>query len=476
MPDNVETQVDRAIAALGLEPAAGPAAPEASAGEPRPTSARVSLSLLRRPRTAEEIAETERRDREIHAGRHPDTGKRLDFGDRKTLKPGDLFAFQMWRDRKLAIRGVSYLDPLSRCMIEFRQQQSIEFANRVRLSDFSRSAVDVAYGQLQSSSITCQTSRFEREQYRRDPLSDPNLVNRMTGGINVELMRRATENLDLSARQTIISQVDQGASNLITAQLNGAIESHWSVARKDMTLGFLQDISLVAIEVQRMLSIYGPAIAEQPYFLNQYRANLGLFQQQHVDVHVFQAADLLARTALPHVLLPGFGDYEEELVRRFEAYAEAQLVELEESFAYDPNPVFVLRAFRMARSAGIEPGDWVLEHLDDLADRILEIGEDDEMPQHATEAHRVGKAAGFETGRGETGKFAAAKLVQRDREIVFLVDDWIAEQKKQKPQQRPKTTSAYAEIASQLGVDSSTIGRAYRRMKAYVQPDERDGD
>lgn len=477
MADNVETELDHAIAALGHdEPDGGPAGPETSASVPKSTSVGVSLSRLRRPPTPEEIAETERRRREIHAGRHPDTGKRLNLGDRRTLKPGDLFAFQMWRDRKLATYGASYLDPFSRCMIELRQQQSIEFATRVYLSDFSRSAVDDAYKEAQRNSIIGQISRFEREQRLRDPLSDPDLVNRITGGVNPELMRRATESLDLSARQTILSQVDQAASKLMTAQWNEGFEPHWSTARRDTTVAFLQNTNLVTTECERMLSVYGPAVAEQQYFLSEYRANLGLFQQQHLDVQTFQAADLLARIVLPYALFPGFDAYDEERVRRFEVYAEAHLVELEECFAYDPNPVFVLRAFRMARSAGIEPGDWVLERLDDFVDRILDIGEEDEMPQHATESQRVGKAAGFETARGETGKFEAAKLVQRDRQIVLIVDDWIAEWTKQKPGQRPKLMSAYAEIAPQFEVDSSTIGRAYRRMKAYVKRDDTDDD
>ena len=477
MADNVETELDLAIAALGYdEPDGDPAGLEASASVPKPASAGVSLSRLKSSLAAEEIAETERRRREIHAGRHPDTGKRLDLSDRKTLKRGDLLAFQMWRDRKLAVHGASYLDPFSRCMIELRQQQSIEFANRVHLADLSRSAMDVAYSGAQSSAIIDQISRFEREQRPRDPLSDPDLVNRITGGVNAELMRRATESLDLTARQMILSQVDRAASKLMTTQWNEGFEPHLSIARRDATAAFLRNTNLVTTECERMLSVYGPAVAEQQPFLREYRANLGLFQQQHLDVQVCQAADLLARVALPYALLPDFDDYDEEPVRRFEAYAKAQLVELEESFAYDPNPVFVLRAFRMARSAGIEPGDWILEHLDDLADRILEIGEEGEAPQHATEAERVGKAVGFETGKGETGKFAAAKLVQRDRQIVFLVDDWIAEQKELKPKQRPKITSAYAEIAPKFEVDSSTIGRAYRRMKAYVKRDETDED
>jgi hypothetical protein len=476
MADNVETSLDRAIAALGHEPAAAPAEPEAGASGSKPTSTGISLAQLKRPLTAEETAETARRQREIRAGRHPDTGKRLDLGDRKTLRPGDLFAFQMWRDSKLAVHGASYLDPFSRCMIEVRQQQAIDAVNRVRLSDLARSAFDIAYREVQNNSIICQVSRFEREQRFRDPLSDPDLVNRMTGGINAELMRQAIERGDVGARQTIVSQVDQAASKLITAQLNGAIEPHWSTTRKDMTLGFLQNAHLVTSEVQRMLSIYGPAVAEQPYFLTQYRLNLGLFQQQHLDVQAFQAADLLARVALPYALLTGFEYYDEERVRRFEAYAEAQLVELEESFAYDKNPVFVLRAFRMARAAGLEPGDWVFEHLDEVADRILDLDEEGDTGEHATESERVGKAAGFETGRGGTGKFEAAKLVQRDRRIVFLVDDLMAEWKKQKPRRRPKITSAYAEIAPQFKVDSSTIGRAYRRMKAYVKRDDSGDD
>jgi hypothetical protein len=95
---------------------------------------------------------------------------------------------------------------------------------------------------------------------------------------------------------------------------------------------------------------------------------------------------------------------------------------------------------------------------------IRDIGEEEQPGQRLTEAELVGKAIGFRTGgKGQTGWFAHAKQLQRDRAIYFRVVEWLAEGKS------PKLTCAYAEVAEEFGVDASTVRRAYRRFKDYAK-------
>ncbi len=182
---------------------------------------------------------------------------------------------------------------------------------------------------------------------------------------------------------------------------------------------------------------------------------------------------MLARVVLPTHLLAGFEDYQFVRVERLQAYARAVLIELENDFKREPNPVFVWQAFGIALSCGAEQPDWVTEHLADVADRIQEIGDDNQTGRRLTEAELVGKALGFSHGgKGQTGRFAHAKQVQRDRDICLRVDQWLSEQRLRKPKARLKVSSAYAEVAAEFGVDASTIGRAYRRMKNYISRDD----
>jgi hypothetical protein len=148
------------------------------------------------------------------------------------------------------------------------------------------------------------------------------------------------------------------------------------------------------------------------------------------------------------------------------------LSELEHDFEHEPNPVFVWEAFRLAQSYGVELPDWVVDHIGDAADTIHDICEGDQAGRKLTEAELVGKALGFsQGGRGQTGWFAHAKQVQRDKDIYFRVEEWLSEQKLQNPKWRPKYSRACTEVATEFGLDASTIDRAYKRIKSYVRGD-----
>jgi hypothetical protein len=106
----------------GLEPIVATCAenkPSNASTEPQRTEmeiAVIKLSDIRAPElTEQEIAEERRRLKEIRAGRHPDTGKRLKPSDRKTLKPMEVFELQNQH-----YAGAQFLDPYYRCMMELK--------------------------------------------------------------------------------------------------------------------------------------------------------------------------------------------------------------------------------------------------------------------------------------------------------------------------------------------------------------------
>jgi hypothetical protein len=455
----------------------------------------LKLSVLRaRALTEEEKAENHRRRKEIRAGRHPDTGQRLGPGDRKTLKPADLYEFQRFLDAKSMKYGASYLGDFARSIIEAQERRrAIEMSIRGTLvpelpyratyqKELSAPALPdnlLTHDQVQrqpslDASLRTMANELTCDRMaqidRRQRFLDPPFPSRITGDASSGLLGGPTELRDSFALRSLQEEVSAAARTKII--------EHWKIASPlssitEAAAGFQQDINVMAREAERMLRIYGAPIVEQPQFLTEYHSNLALFQPRGLVAGGFEAADLLARIVLPIDLLPGFENYQVDRVERLRAYARAQLIELENDFRFEPNPVFVLEALCITRSFDVEVPEWVHDSLTNMAEGVLGIGEKEQNGRGASEAELVGKALGFSRGgKGQTGRFAHAKQVQRDRDICLRVDEWLSEQKLRKPKARIKVTRAYAEVAPEFGVDPSTIRRAYRRMKSYVRRED----
>jgi hypothetical protein len=125
-----------------------------------------------------------------------------------------------------------------------------------------------------------------------------------------------------------------------------------------------------------------------------------------------------------------------------------------------------MQAFAVARRYEIDPPEWVEDFLAGTADLILEIR--DEVAEGKPinrEAERVGKALGFgKDGPGQGGWFKHATLLERDRAVYFAMLDWLDEERARHPDRRPKLTVGYWEVATAIGVDASTVQRAYARI------------
>lgn len=469
MTDNSNSDLEVERPGLNADGQELGAAPPAAPGEPPDTKVRVSglnLSSLRtRELTAEEKAEKDRRLKEIRAGRHPDSGQRLKGSDCKTLRPSEISELQRYLDARLMRHSAPYLSDYNRSMI-----QAQEHWRAIGTSICGTPVPNYFYPAMNAH----QKDLIDHRCRFFDPLLDPDFVNRITGGVRSDLLRNATEQRDAFALRTLQEEVESAATmRMIEHWTIAAAGPLSSILAKEAAAGFRQDRNIMAREAERILSIYGPSIAEQNHFLTEYHSNLGLFQSSGLRAGAFEGADLLARIALPTDLLPGFDEYQLVRIERLQAYARAQLSELEDDFKREPNPVFVWEAFRIAQAYGVELPDWVIDHIGDVADAIHDICEGDQDGRQLTEAELVGKALGFsQGGRGQTGCFAHAKQVQRDKDIYFRVEEWLSEQKLQNPKWRPKHSRACAEVATEFGLDASTIGRAYKRIKSYVRGDD----
>jgi len=451
----------------------------------KPTT--IDLSSLHHEMTEEETAEEKRRLKAIRDGIHPDTGKRLRPDDEKTLKATEKMALRMQRDMNMSIYGSPYPTAMDRVMRDFQEQErqrmalygglnlSADELDRMgRLTDplvgnqllrdqlqqvqKQQILMDAAMGASPAGRIHEHMDVFEQQRRYLDPLLDRDFVRRVTGGLDDDLMRRATALHEPDSLRVLREKVDRAAALRIT--------DHWAVvdqARQHANMialatAFARDPLAMAGEAQRMLSVYGPTLVEQTPFLTEYRANLGLFRTAGLTAVTYERADLLARIAMPAALAAGFDGYDPLNVARVQAYGESAVRELEADFSRDGNPIHAWEALAVARRYGIDPPDWVEDFLTDAADRILEIRDEVAGGQPVErESERVGKALGFgKDGPGRGGWFKHATMLERDRTIYFEVGDRV--------QDGVKLDFAYDDVARALNVSRSTIVRAYLRI------------
>jgi hypothetical protein len=364
--------------------------------------------------------------------------------------------------QRIALYGTFNPGAVERAIFDDRTRRLGDQLQQVQQAQKSLDAVTAGSA---ARAISEQMDVFERQRRYLNPLLDRDFVRRLTGGLDDDLMRRATALREHDALRVVREQVYSAAARHIT--------DHWGVldqarqhAETASAIAFARDARAMASEAQRMLSVYGPTLAEQTRFLTEYRANLGLFHTAGLTAVTYERADLLARIAMPATLAAGFYGYDPFNVERVQAYGESALRELEADFGRDGNPVHAWEALAVARRYGIDPPDWVEDFLTDAADRILEIRDEvaDGRPVNR-ESERVGKALGFgKDGPGQGGWFKHSTMLERDRTIYFKVIDWLEEEQARHPDRRPKRTSAYREVATAIDLDSSTVQRAYVRI------------
>lgn len=477
--------------------------PGSATGAAEGTPVMVAIESLRHEMTEEEKAEEERRWKAIRAGRHPDTGERLKRADEKSLKPMERYWLKMQRERsiyttswaaqvntdlmiaqerervlKSSIYGTSHWSSLRSPIYDFQMH---ELADR-RLDRsliqnqidplISQAAIDAACGPAAARREYNQIGQLDYRQRFLDPLFDSVFVNRITGGINSELMQRAAERNEQEAIRALSDQVRTAATIGISNLWNDAAQFHWRAE-----VAATRDATMMAAEAGRLLSIYGPRIADESAFLIEYQRNLPLFAPG-LTVSAQERADLLARIALPAIMASPLDAYLAESRVRFGAYAEALLAQLEADFAREGNHVFVWQGYLVARRYGIDVPEWVQDQMDNYADGIVELLEQVESGKPiGKESVKVGQTLGFGLqGQGGTGLFARAVQQSTDREIYFEVEDRLEEEQAKWPDRNPKLTSIYAEVGAKLGRDASTVRRAYQRMKRFIGKPEEHGD
>jgi hypothetical protein len=336
---------------------------------------------------------------------------------------------------------------------------------------------DAAMGGSAARAIREHMDVLDQQRRFLDPLLDRDFVRRLTGGQHDDLMHRAMAFHDPDALRALWEKVDSAAALRIT--------EHWRVIEQGCqhahtlapAVAFARNDTAMVIEAQRMLSVYGPTLAEQSRFLTEYWTNLGLFHIAGLTTDTYERADLLARIDMPATLTAGFYGYDRINVERVRAYGKSALRELEADFGRDGNPLHAWQARLVARRCEIDSPDWVEDFIDDMADRLMGI-RDEVAAGNAVnrEAERVGKELGFGTdGPGHGGWFKHATLLERDRTIYFEMIEWLEQEQARHPHRRPKLTVAYWEIAKAMGVDASTVQRAYTRI-VKLNSESRDRD
>jgi hypothetical protein len=366
--------------------------------EGQTTSATIDLRDIVVPEpTDEENAEERRRWQTISAGRHPDTNRSLRQGDENSLRAKDRAYVRIVKELNIARYGEPYPTASDRAVRDI-----------VKLQD--------RLGTYRDLDLWAQLP-----------------VPKHTG-------------LDAIAR--IIEHW----------RIAGALPEH-AATLSPGTYSYLDAVSSV-VEAQRMLSVYGPTIAEQRSFLTEYRANLGLLQGLGLSEAIAERADLLSRLALPTKLAKNLKGYDNVSINIIQRYGESAILELKEDYKREENPTFALQAVSIAIRYGIEFPEWILDYLGSATDNIMTIFDEVADGSRAgKEAARVGKALGFGTeGPGRGGWFKRASILERDRNIFFQIGDRI--------ETGMKLDFAYDDVAKALSISRASVVRAHLRVKA----------
>lgn len=474
------------------------------------------------PNSEEEKArrkEELRRAQAILKGVHPDTGKRLRPGDRRTLHGA---MEQMYFDSWLLKEQSNTLNPLSaaaRSSISHVQDMLTNQADRAMgyVNGSTRSLLDqarLAADPLHSASIRSLADEAltglrtnsvindltQRDPYylagvrsladearanafglettlnsvrsRLDPINDPGLISRLVDRVDPGLLHRATALAEPYAVQAIREQVNFAAAHRIT---DTWLDTNALGTAKASIAGFVNDHSLMAAEASRMLGIYGPAIAEQTAFLRQYETNLTLFRSSAMlTPSAFERADLLARIVLPGPAIWDNGLYQDAFnPERLRRYGKALLKDLKAHYKHTKNPVHAWEAIATARAYLVRVPKWALEYIGRIAVDIVDPDEDQSREttrkKKESEAERIGKLAGFSGGGpGQTGMFKKAVMWKRDHAIYHDMLDQI--------EAGDKEDQAYNIVAKEHGISRSTVAKAFVRMRQYLEAADDQAD
>jgi hypothetical protein len=462
---------------------------------PEPKRVRSRLSDLRRQPTDEDNtkrAEELRRLEMIAKGQHPDTGK--------TLRPGDANSFRsatekMQAQTYLLMRQADRLNPIPphvRAIIDAQTsplrdpaRQAIDrlglnqhaLGARSVIDDlavrdpYSLAGVRSLPDEARAAFLGLETM-LNSASARLDPINDPALISRLVDRVDPSLLHRATALAEPYAMQAIREHVNAAAAHRI---IDTWLDTNSIGMAPASVAGFVRDHARMASEANRMLGIYGPAIAEQTAFLRQYETNLSLFRSAAMlTPSAFERADLLARIVLPGPRIWDDALYQDAFnPRRLRGYGKALLKDLKAHYKHTKNPFHAWEAIATARAYSVRMPKWVLEYLGRVAVDIVKPEGDEvtETPRKKkeSEAERIGKIAGFSGGgRGQTGMFKKAITWKRDHAIYRDMLDQI--------EAGVKEDFAYNIVAQEHGISRSTVVKAFVRMRRYLEAADDQGD
>ncbi len=232
-----------------------------------------------------------------------------------------------------------------------------------------------------------------------------------------------------------------------------ASEAEWHPLLKR----FLRSDKVAATDY--LLAQHGEPVLTKPQFLAEFGQNVALLSDNNCTSTPLERADLLARHALPPEVRQPESQYEPENVAAVRSYEDDVLAELGGDFVRDRNPLHAWEAGTRTAGSDRPVPSWVLNHLLEGARNLAAICDAVAGGQAVTrEAEQAGRALGFgDTGSGRGSWFSVKYRLRLDRERYSAVVEEVRKTK--------KLYIAWANVAERLGCSTSTVERAYKRIK-----------
>jgi hypothetical protein len=166
--------------------------------------AEVTLSGVGHEMMEEQKAKEKRRWEALQSDLHPDTGNRP--------RPGD--------ERNTPLHGAPYPSAMDRIQRYVQEQQRRALYQHQQAQQ--QKLLDLAMGGSTARAIREHMDKFDQQRRYLDPLFDRDFVQRLTGGLDSDLMRRATELREPTALQSVREQVDSAVTRRITDLWNAS--------------------------------------------------------------------------------------------------------------------------------------------------------------------------------------------------------------------------------------------------------------
>jgi hypothetical protein len=152
---------------------------------------------------------------------------------------------------------------------------------------------------------------------------------------------------------------------------------------------------------------------------------------------------------------------------------EFLLDSLRESYEKVKNPLFIWEAFKICREDFHAIPGWVLEYLDAVADKLLELPNKYESGDPGQRASAdICSVLGMKKKKGARSVFSNYRHYKNNQEIVSKVCERIVKQTPQGIVDDEKVTHAMRKVAKEFNVEYGTVRKLYYEWLEKMELDE----